>query len=112
MSMTNDIRKRFRSRDDHHPDCNKRHHMADDAVACDCYANRDCRTHEVLDNIEAALEAGKQLAEACRLRIEDHQCAQLCDGPHEGCPCWYCRCWAALAAWDELEGRNAAERDS
>ena len=91
MGELTEIRDRLRSRDDHHQDCSKRHHMADDAVACDCY---DFRTQAALDKIGAALKAGKQLADACR------KCADRVGQV----PAWIIelKLRAALEEWDRL----------
>lgn len=43
------------------------------------------------------------LLKACKLAIEDRQCAQMCDGPHEGCPCWYCQCQFAITKAEKGE---------
>lgn len=38
-----------------------------------------------------------QLIAALARWMEDRQCAQKCDGPHEDCPCVYCRTGMLLA---------------
>jgi hypothetical protein len=34
---------------------------------------------------------------ALKRNIEDHQCAQESNGPHENCPCWYCESCRVIA---------------
>lgn len=53
----------------------------------------------------ALIAAAPDLLDACKMAIEDHQCAQLTDGPHEGCPCWYCVCCAAIAKAESPHNR-------
>lgn len=62
-----------------------------------CLGSREVSKEESIDNARL-IAAAPELLEACKLRIEDHQCAQRCDGPHQDCPCWYCRTCAAIAS--------------
>lgn len=54
--------------------------------------------------IDCLRAVNAELLRACKLRIEDHQCNQLSDGPHDGCPCWYCTACRAIAKAEKGSG--------
>lgn len=46
--------------------------------------------------IRRAIQNHDALLAACKRAIEDRQCAQFCDGPHDNCPCFYCSTCAVI----------------
>lgn len=42
------------------------------------------------------MRAAPKLLAACERYIQDHQCAQKCDGPHSDCHCLFCEMSAAI----------------
>lgn len=57
---------------------------------------------EIKAELDWLRESHQNLLYAAKLSVEDHQCAQKCDGPHDDCPCWYCRtCCCIKAASDK-----------
>lgn len=64
-----------------------------DCIAEGADGNREANA----ERLASCWNLHEELVAALKLRIEDHQCAVSCDGPHEGCPCWYCVALTVLA---------------
>lgn len=76
---------------------------------CSCGAAKVLTTSNPGKPLREELERLRTLREMVVVHLKDYQCADRCDGPHEDCPCWYCRMsFAALKPTEPAPGKEGA----